>query len=433
MFIYYILILSLPMIDHPIFGKQIGGVTVEKILGALCFLYAFWELMKKGRVPHFLSTSQSRAFLIFYLLVLLAYVDAPGTDGFKMTIFTAHLVFMITTIILVSSAARLRWACLFLIASIDWASLYMLREWQTGSAIYGSSYRPGYVTGDPNYFTASVLLCLPMIFYFLSAEASAEGKRRTGEGLFYVVSICLILPAVRLGASRGGLVGMSAMALFIAWRSNRRIRNLIAIIAVGAALIFFAPSGPVQRLLHPTQGDKESSDIRLLLWQSGLNMIRSHPLAGVGLGRFKAVSLAYAPPGTTTPELKHIAHNTYLEMAAEIGVPGLLAFVAILFFTYRSAGLIRKEAQDQSDGVVFVTASSIQAGLVGFSISIFFISADFLKVLWFVVFLCCCLPHILRTTARGTVMVEVPRPSLETQNRQARYISTRMDQAMQKR
>ncbi len=398
MLLYYILILSLPMIDDPVFGRQIGGLTVEKIVGLACIAYAIFELLAKRRVPQFLATPQACAFIVFYLLTLLAFVDAPATSKDMMQVYTGHLAFMFVTLALVKSVERLRWTLLFVIAAIDWASLYMIRDWQTGSAIYGFDYRPGYVTGDANYFTASAILCLPMILYLWSAvrrsqtgDASHQ-KRRWIELIYYAGSFCLIVIATILGASRGGLIGIVAFVAFMAWRSKRRVRNLIVIACLGAIPIFATHSGPIQRLLHPTVSDKQSSDIRILLWQAGLNMVKSHPLIGIGLGRFKAVSLMYAPAGYS---IKHIAHNTYLEMAAEIGIPGLLAFLATLLFTFYSAGRIRTQATERGVEIVSVAASSIQAGLIGFLVSIFFISAEFLKLLWFVIFLSSALPYIL--------------------------------------
>ena len=51
-------------------------------------------------------------------------------------------------------------------------------------------------------------------------------------------------------------------------------------------------------------------------------MIRAQPLTGIGTGNFKALS----------GKLGGVAHNTYIEIAAELGIPGLALFGAILFF-----------------------------------------------------------------------------------------------------
>jgi len=45
----------------------------------------------------------------------------------------------------------------------------------------------------------------------------------------------------------------------------------------------------VKRLWHPTHSEVEAQDNRLVAWTAGLGMIRTHPLAGIGLGNFKTL------------------------------------------------------------------------------------------------------------------------------------------------
>ena len=59
------------------------------------------------------------------------------------------------------SLQRLRWVILMAIGSVAYASLHLIREWQKYGGM-AAGYRPGWVVGDPNYYSISALLCIPM-------------------------------------------------------------------------------------------------------------------------------------------------------------------------------------------------------------------------------------------------------------------------------
>ena len=76
---------------------------------------------------------------------------------------------------------------------------------------------------------------------------------------------------------------------------------------------------------------------RVAHWQAALDMIAAHPLLGVGAGNYPAVYEWYAVQGWPEP-LGH-AHNFYLNMAAETGIPGLLAYMSFVITALVSAML----------------------------------------------------------------------------------------------
>ncbi len=83
--------------------------------------------------------------------------------------------------------------------------------------------------------------------------------------------------------------------------------------------------------------------------------------------------IQYADPGVG---FSSIAHNSYLEVAAETGLPNFLIFLAMLFFTYRSLNRVRRRASDSGPPLVYLAATGIQAGFFGFSLGAFFLSSS---------------------------------------------------------
>jgi O-antigen ligase len=393
MILYYLLVLTLPMVAHPLLELTFGGITVEKYLGLACLLFAICTIPIRGTFPNFFKTPQIKTFVVLYLLLGYSYftkgvVIAP-IEAYL--IYTSHFVFLITTLLLVDNLNRLRWACLAAVGSVGIAALYVLREWQRGSAMYGEGYRPGYVTGDPNYYTATVILCLPVAIQF-----AQEKQRPAWQKVFCLGVLVVALGGVMLASSRGGFLGMVTGAVVYIWKSPKRLRNFVLIASVVTIFVLVAPSSPLDRLLNPGRSDIEGEQLRLGLWQGGLAMVRENPLWGIGLGTFKERIPQYAPPGF---DIQFLAHNTYLEIAAEAGIPAMLAFTGLFVFTWVNLAQTRRAAKKSGAVFLYQLAGSIQAGTAGFAVAVFFISAQFLKMFWFMLFISACLARIKDSVA----------------------------------
>jgi probable O-glycosylation ligase (exosortase A-associated) len=389
MILYYIFVLSLAFVDHPWFGLGFGGITVEKIVGAAALLYAIVHLVLRADRPAFLDTWPARAFLVFFLVQWGSYL-AFGAKARADQAFVFHpfnfLLLMFMTISVVDSMRRLRWALLAAVGSVAWASLYMLREWQGGIRAYGYGYRPGYVVGDPNYFASSALLCLPLAFYF-SRSISQRWIRRG-----CMASVLLILAGITVSASRGGFLGMMVAAVMMVWHSKRRVRTFIGMGVLLGAFLVVSPSSPLDRLLHPSRSDEGAMDMRTTLWGAAWRMFCDNPLTGVGYGNFRYNSAQYFPEGTTGTN--HLVHNQYLELLAQTGLPGLLSYAAMFVASFVTLNRVRRTAQRSGSPLLADAALGIQIGLAGFSASVFFLSAGFLRLYWFMISISACLPAL---------------------------------------
>ena len=124
-------------------------------------------------------------------------------------------------------------------------------------------------------------------------------------------------------------------------------------------------------------------------------MVKAHPLLGVGIGNFKTAAGAY---GGIVGDVQFISHNGYLDVAAELGLPALLALLAVMFFSFRTASKIRRQTRLNGPPVLHQTARGIEAGLLGFAVALFFVSGLFLKLFWLMVFSSMCLPQLQART-----------------------------------
>jgi O-antigen ligase len=390
-----LLIAILPLKQHPIWTQSGGDFTTSKYLGAICFVYAVVYMVWQQRMPRYFYTKQARWYVLFFFMVLVSYMHARAlSTGYNPILGPASLLLLgFILLSVVDSLKRLRLVLLATVASVGWASLYVIREW-TQNRGWATGARGEWVVGDSNHFAVSVMCAIPLAWYV--AQALRPGWER------WLCRSCALLAfaAVVIGASRGGLLGLVAAMLFVAARSRKRTRNVTAVLVALVGFNIAYPHSPLHRFLDPNAQDTASETAHLAAWQAGLHMIQEHPVAGIGLGEFRSQMLAYAPAwyDGNPPSM---AHNAYVSLTAEMGIPGLVLFLVILATTYCS--LERVYRMKAAPLLITHAAVALQAGLVGSSISISFISAEQHEYLWLIIFLSMCLPLLTRRLRRHKV------------------------------
>ncbi|MEO8608234.1 MAG: O-antigen ligase family protein [Chloroflexota bacterium] len=165
-----------------------------------------------------------------------------------------------------------------------------------------------------------------------------KGYNRFWRGLTAMVFALLFL-ALFLGQSRFALAGamftLAVLAgLLIPSRRGRWAAwGVLVAVAVLEILIVrdvFAPPG--QQVL--AERDEASMSIRFDIWGSALHIIRDYPLTGVGLNMFRdgRVRALYPVPTFPTPVLPH-AHNEWLQVGTDMGIPGLIVYIGLQLVT----------------------------------------------------------------------------------------------------
>ena len=124
--------------------------------------------------------------------------------------------------------------------------------------------------------------------------------------------------------SRAAWLGVAAGFVFIGLYSGRRVRLAIASLAI-IGLIVLIPFIGTPRFQSLFQEGTGTGFFRVSVWQSGIAMIRDHPLWGVGLDNFLYEYPKYmVPDAWREPNLSH-PHNIVLDFWARMGVLGVVA------------------------------------------------------------------------------------------------------------
>jgi putative inorganic carbon (hco3(-)) transporter len=266
------------------------------------------------------------------------------------------------------------------------------------------------IFGNPNDLATSLDLALPL------AIALALWNRGMKRLFYFACSMALGL-AVVMTFSRGGFLGLLAIALFYVFKLARRKAGAIALIAGSMTLLFaVAPGGYGSRLssiLHADQDETGSSQTRIDLLTRSTELMVSHPIVGLGLGNFHIYSIG-----------EQRAHNAYLEIGAELGLVGLIAYLIILFNPFRYLRKIESETRPgevafknswnrraepappdkrSADQITtYYLSLGIQGGLVVYAVCSFFGSVQYIWYIYYLVAYAVALKGIAAlTTAPG--------------------------------
>jgi O-antigen ligase len=140
----------------------------------------------------------------------------------------------------------------------------------------------------------------------------------------------IVLLALIVSQSRGPWIAAAVMGLVLCvLRRDVSLYKRLAVIYLPVALCFFSP-----HLRHRAQSMTntvyDSNAERLEMWKAGRQMIQDHPLLGIGPGNMNRASPLYQPPKRKIEGPWGHLHNTYINVAAERGLLGLLSFLTFI-------------------------------------------------------------------------------------------------------
>ncbi len=221
-----------------------------------------------------------------------------------------------------------------------------------------------------NVIAGALVLLLPFaalpLLWPLLLHTSALPKRRSARilprvlvGLLTLCTLGLIV----LTQSRGGYLAVVAalvVLLTLRWPRLLYIAPIGLLAAVG--IIFWL--GP-QQLFNLLGADTTfgGSEFRVEVWTNALHALRDFPFTGIGFGTFdRVIPLLYPYRTVNGAEVTH-AHNLILQIGVDLGLPGLVAWLAFITLLFVMA--IRVLRHTERASLNFALAAACLASLVG--------------------------------------------------------------------
>jgi O-antigen ligase len=275
--------------------------------------------------------------------------------------------------------------------------------------------------GDPDFFAAMQLVAVPLVL------VAASEVRDSRARLFLYGCVLSILASVFTSLSRGAFLAVIVLGLlFLASRPDRLFRSrdekLLAVVVIVFGMVAFF-SRPYLReevvsraetIYAPKTKADESGSGRTEIWKAAARTAAEHPLQGIGFGAFGTISqeLILKTPGIDLEAVQdravgdyYVAHNTYIGLAADLGVTGLLLYLGLMIAT--ATQLRRTAARAAALGRPFVgrVAHALLLGLASWAVTSFFLSGETSRMFWIIVGLSLALPKLLPERAADATPV----------------------------
>ena len=203
-----------------------------------------------------------------------------------------------------------------------------------------------------------------------------------------------ILLSIVFTFSRGGFVGMVALAVYWVVKSGNKIRSVGVMVLAVALVMTVAPERYWERMETITETDSGSAETRRNYWVAARRMFYDSPIWGVGGNNFGVLVRDYAyefPEEQRGTRWGKAAHSMYFDLLAQFGLLGVLLIGSVLVWNFRNLREVRS-LSEKGD----CSASIRQlADCLGLSWVGFLAPAAFLSVLQY--------PHLYYLTALTVV------------------------------
>lgn len=324
------------------------------------------------------------------LSIPLAVSREAAWQTFNDTLLKA-VIFFVVMVNAVRTQRRLRWMILLALV----AGLLMCASSLGGFEAEGYRARAKVrnMFGEPNAMALHLAMMTPI------AAALLLGTRNVLRKLFYGASILLMVVGTLATFSRGGFLALACACAVFAWKLGRRNRLLVFVLMACALLVAvaLAPGGYGERLasIFDSSRDLEgSATARQALLLLSVKVSLLHPLLGVGIGNFSILSIK-----------GQVTHNAYTQVASEMGMLALAAYVMFIITAYKRLRRIERETfAEKRRSQFYHLAVGLQASLVGYAVGSFFLSVAYEWNLYFLVGYGVCLHRLYEADAASNTV-----------------------------
>jgi O-antigen ligase len=351
------------------FGLYVMMVPVDGLLGQTTTLARIVALLSAAALLFNMIVTRRvlappKSWAAWGMYVLLATLTTLWTIDSDRTLFSITMLlqlFLFYTILAIYPAERkdVRLIGGIVVASGTFLSLWALSLYSSGVKMPGDrvSVSIGTTLIDPNHVAASLLLPLALAVGTLLETRDLRLRLCSAVASFFMTW------ALFLTGSRGGLIALAIMLLYIAWRTRYRFQ-----------MLFIMALGGLASLLQPTVWNRfadkglQGGSGRTFIWDTAKLAFKDHWMLGAGYGAFptaynRELFATYQPifQGWSRP-----AHNAFLSAAVEVGI---LGGIIHLYAWYRT--------WDDTRGNVV-----LEATIVGLAVAAFFLDVLFVKYIW---------------------------------------------------
>ena len=316
------------------------------------------------------------AFAGLWLWSVVSALAAPDQERawfFVETVFKILLPFVVG-LSLIDSVRKLKQLTWVIVLSQG----YLAFEFNQYYLFQGINYAKdfGFAGMEEGSIAIGMVTALSLAIYLI-LESDAWWQKAVA----FFIAGCLV-HVVLLSFSRGGMLGLIGVGFVTLIMVPKRPTNLAVLAAGGLIAISLAGQEVIKRFettFRQTEVRDYSAQSRLELWGNCWDAMLHHPLLGVGPWQFPLV--AHSQYGW--PQVKE-GHSLWLQMGAELGVPGFVCLIAFYALGVRRLWPIARGKAPGPDPWLRVGARMVVTATIGFAVAAQFISLWALELPYYI-------------------------------------------------
>ncbi|WP_347905390.1 O-antigen ligase family protein [Pseudomonas purpurea] len=391
--------------DSTLSGSKLFGAALALILALQLAVHKLPVDRLHSNLWRFLTW-----FMVLYFLSMLMTDDLGMSMGHLRELSVGLVLFVIT--LLIGRELNLMMFCRLATLSVTLTCILAMF-----SSKYQDQGRASGLLEDPNAFAMLIAFAVPLALLLVLKSPNLLHR------LFWGGCCLLLLGGMTKTESRSGLVVLFISLVIGVYHYRAQLPRIrprhLGFAMLGAAIIiplaiYAMPAGYIARIQSlsvlsagASGHNDESLGRRASYIVVGGQMIRENPLLGSGPGTFP---LHYATTGYAKAfsanrkigDLYRRAHNTYLEIFTELGIPAGLLFVGMLAMALMNilrarAAWLQRHDWEQADML-----THLGIGLLSLTLFLMFLSAPAQKYLWIML----ALSWVLRQKAEQSPLLE---------------------------
>lgn len=269
--------------------------------------------------------------------------------------FAKIIAFALITLALINTRVRFEGLAYAVILSLGFYGVIEGLKFIVSGGAHNMAGPPASIIADNNHLALALLCTLPLVFFVYQRTDHAVLK------LLLLSNAALLVVAIVGTFSRGGLIGLSAVAAWAFFNSRRKLRYLALVIPVAIAILAFTPDRWVDRMSSIRSAEESGSFMgRVVAWKQSTLIAMDHPFLG---GGFHAVQdpntwkiysldfhkLDFIPTEPPDPELARAAHSIYFQLLGDLGLVGTMLYLALALTAWNNSGFIVKKARTKPE------------------------------------------------------------------------------------
>ena len=370
---YLLILLTFVLLGRPQdFFPSLASLRLALILTIVTLAMTFLK-SKKITSKGIFRLKESKNYALFYLIMILgipfAYHRRMAFD-YVILVYLSNMLFFYFCLIHIDTVKKLKSIIFAVCVSVLFYSALSLAKGglNSGRFAFGDMYDPN----DLAYFLVSLF---PFGLLFI---INNEGLFKKIIGITTVgISVIVIL----LTGSRGGFLSLIVVFTLLLFKQGQAIKLSSKILLLVISFVMIAAySSKINTERYESLKDVGSDynvageGGRLGIWKKGIQLVLFNPIIGVGVNCFpKAIGEMRADEGEI-PKWQ-VAHNAYLQVAAEVGLIGFFLFSSMISRSLKNLSLHKKTEIGSLQTKEFRSiVVSLRVGFIGSLVAAFFLT-----------------------------------------------------------